>query len=610
MKSLTLAGFAGIAALGAHAQVSPVAFQPSVDPLVVTASRTLAPSATLRDAVVITRDDLDAAGRLSLAEVLQREAGVELRSTGGAGQPQTIFIRGAGSAQTLVLVDGLRVGSATVGTTSIEHIPLEMIERIEVVKGPLSSLYGPEAIGGVIQIFTRGKDAPHLFAASAYGTDRDARVSAGLSTADEDNRLSLNMGARRVDPPSATNPRAGFLYNPDRDPYRNAFANLHASHRMWQGETLALDAFVSGARTDFDSGLASQGDRNDQTISGARLSSATDFAPWWGVKLAVGAGDDRLVTRGSFPGRIETRQNQASWVNELRLRDGTLVAGVETLRQRVSSDESASFTHTKRDTNSAFAGLNESIDTHHLEASIRRDDDDQFGARNTGSASYGVDWPGALRLSATYAKGFRAPTFFDLYGVFPGYKPNPDLKPERSKSTSVTVKSDARAAWQWRVTGFDNRLEDLVVFSAADSTVENVARARVRGVEAVVEGRWSAMRLRASFTAQRPRDQDTGARLQGRAERFGTLQVARDFGAWTAALTVVASGARFDSANQDPASRLPGYAVVDARVRYAFDKHWSAELAATNLGDRRYENAVGYDAPRRGVLLSLRFESY
>ncbi len=109
----------------------------------------------LRDVVVITRDDIDRAGPVSLAELLQREAQVEFRGTGGPGQPAGLFLRGANAGQTLVLVDGLRVSSATVGTTSIENIPLDLIERIEIVKGPLSSLYGPDAIGGVVQIFTR-----------------------------------------------------------------------------------------------------------------------------------------------------------------------------------------------------------------------------------------------------------------------------------------------------------------------------------------------------------------------------------------------------------------------------------------------------------------------
>jgi vitamin B12 transporter len=612
MKTLTIAGLAGLASLGAQAQSQnrPV-LPPSFDPVVVTATRALSPSATLRDAIVITRDDLDAAGPLSLAEVLQRRAGIEFRGTGGPGQPQTLFIRGAGSAQTLVLVDGLRVGSATVGTTSIEHIPLEMIERIEVVKGPLSSLYGPEAIGGVIQIFTRGRNVPHLFVSAAYGTDRDRRASAGLASVDGGTSFSISTGVRKVDAPSATNPRAAFGYNPDRDPYSNAFATVRAAQKLWQGETIEVEAFTSRARTYFDAGSASN-DRNDQQISGAKLSSSATFTNWWTSRITIGQGRDRLAINGDFPGVIETRQDQASWINELNIPSGNVLLGAETLRQKVLSDESAVFTRNKRDTNSAFIGANQSLDGQRLEVSARRDDDDQFGARNTGAASYGLDFPQLVRLSATYARGFRAPTFFDLYGSFPGYTPNPALQPEKSRSYEYTARSDPKAALQWRLTAFDNRFENLLVFtfSGTSGTVVNAARARARGIEAALETDWLATRWRASFTAQRPRDEDTGLRLQGRAERFGTLEATRSFGSWTAGVTVVASGPRYDSTNEAPASRLGGYAVVDARLRYAFAKGWTAEVAAANLGDKRREAIVGYDAPRRTILLNVRFDAF
>jgi len=612
MKSHTLAGLAGLACVGANAQTPYLPFQPSGDPLIVTATRALAPAPTLRDAIVISREQIEAAGALSLGEMLQREAGIELRSTGGPGQPQTIFVRGAGGAQTLVLIDGLRVGSATVGTTAIEHIPLDMIERVEVVKGPLSSLYGPDAIGGVVQIFTRGKAVPYFFGNGAFGSDRDGRISTGLSTVDQNARLSLSMGARSVDAPSATNERAGFLFNPDRDAYRNAFANLHGSYRLWQGETLALDAFGTRAKTDFDNGLASEGDRTDQSIYGARFTSSSDFTPWWNSRLSAGGGVDRLATRGSFPSLFETRQGQYAWMNEFKLADGTALLGIENIHQHVYSDASVVFARNSRDTTAIFGGLNERFQGQYLEASIRRDHDEQYGSRNTGSASYGVDWPALGRLAFTYGQGFRAPTFFDLYGpTFEGfYTANPNLRPERSKSRELSLKSDASWAWRWRVTAFDNRVEDLIVYVPEEATVKNVARARTRGIEAALEGSAYGARWRASFTAQQPKDDETGLRLQGRAERFGTVDVTRDFGPWRAGLTVTASGERFDSTTEDPATRLPAYAVVDARVRYAIDKRWSVELSATNLADKRYENAVGYNAPGRAVLLSVRFESY
>jgi vitamin B12 transporter len=245
-----------------------------------------------------------------------------------------------------------------------------------------------------------------------------------------------------------------------------------------------------------------------------------------------------------------------------------------------------------------------------LEASARRDDDDQFGTRNTGSVSYGIQVATWAQLAGTFGRGFRAPTFNDLYltAFTPYYVPNPGLRPERSKSGETALKSLPAAPVSWRVTAFDNRFEDLIVATA--QTVSNVDRARIRGVEAAIEATWWSTRVRASLTLQRPRNDVTGAQLQGRAERFGSVDVSRAWGRWTAGATVLATGERFDSALEDAASRLGGYTVVDARVKYAMTAKWTAEVVATNLFDKRYETSLGYDAPRRGVLLNVRFESY
>ena len=403
MKALSIAVLASLAGLAAQAQQparNPI-FVPSIDPLVVTAKRGLEPGTTLRDAVVISREDIDAAGPVSLGELLQRKAGIELRATGGPGQPESIFIRGAGSAQTLVLIDGVRASSSTVGTTAIEAIPLEMIERIEVVKGSLSSLYGSDAIGGVIQVFTRHKDVPHFFSSVDYGTQNDRRVSAGLSTADESNKLSLSGGYRAVDARSATNPRATFSYNPDRDPFEDSFFTFHASHKTWTGEWLSLEAFGSNAGTHFDSGEPGD-DKTRHTVAGAKLSSSTHFMEDWASSLAFSEGIDKLNTAGNFPSRFETDQLMATWLNELALRAGKLVLGVEGRREKIKFDESATpFAKDRRDTSSVFAGADEDYAGQRLEGSYRYDSEEQFGGRSTGSLSYGLAWPSVARLSFT-----------------------------------------------------------------------------------------------------------------------------------------------------------------------------------------------------------------
>jgi vitamin B12 transporter len=614
MKIAPFAGVIGLAAAGAHAQSFPAALPRYFEPVVVTATRGIneAP-ATLRDAVVITRAEIEAATGLTLAEVLQRHAGAEFRATGGPGQPTGIFLRGAGAAQTLVLIDGLRAGSATAGTTAVEAIPLEMIERIEVVKGPMSSLYGSEAIGGVVQVFTRGKDVPHLFATAAYGSDRDRRASAGIATVDRGTRMALSLGARKVEARSATNERVPFnVHDPDRDPHENGFANLRVAQQLWTGETVALEAFGSRARTYYDGG--SPADRSDQAVYGARLSSSTDFTGWWASRLTLGHGRDRLRFLGPFPSIFETRQDQLSWINDFRTATGSLLAGAEILRQKVLPDTvetgAAPFSRSDRETRSVFAAVNETVQGQRFEASIRRDDDEQFGVRNTGSASAASQLTRDIRLAITVAHGFRAPTFNDLYltAYQPDYTPNPNLRPERSRSREVSLRSSTPGAFQWRLTAFDNRLDDLIVATAA--TVMNVDRARVRGVEAAADLTWLGIRWRAALTVQRPRNEETRARLQSRAREFGSLEASRTLGAWTLGANVVASGDRYDSIEPDPATRLGGYARVDARVGYRVSKHWSTELAAVNVADKRYQHALGYDGTRRGVLLSVRFEAF
>jgi Outer membrane cobalamin receptor protein len=620
MNKLPLAGLLGLAALGAKAQGVPLKTFAFAEPIVVTATRELvALTPTLRDTIVITREQLEDSGALSLPEVLQRLGNVELRANGGPGQPTGIFMRGASPTQTLVLIDGLRAGSATAGTTALEHIPLELIERIEIVKGPMSSLYGSDAMGGVIQVFTRGRDVPHLFGSAAYGSNNDRRLSAGVSTVDGKASASISLGARKVDAPSASNPLSGpFVYSPDRDPYENGFVNARFAYKLWTGETIVLEGFATRANTRYDNGPTNQDDRNHQTLEGVKLSSSNNFTGAWSSNLSLGTARDKLVYHGSFEGFFETQQDQASWVHEVKTQAGSVVAGYEEVHQRVeptsatdafTGEDYIAFSQTKRRTRSLFASYNEGWENNRLEANVRRDAIEQLGGHNSGSVSYGYTWMPALRFSLTGGRGFRAPTFNDLYApsFFGG---NPTLKPERSKSKEIAF-AGKLAALDWRLAGFDNRFDDLILYDAGARQVVNVASARVRGVEATIEAAWLGLKWRGNATFQRPRDESTGKRLPSRAEEFGSIDVSRDFAAtWNAGIHVTGSGARFDSASEDPSTRLGGYAVIDARVRYRYQPHVTVELTATNLADRHYQGAFGYDAPRRGVMMNLRFDAF
>jgi vitamin B12 transporter len=265
MKTLSFAGLASLAALGVQPSPSPRIGPRRPQSLVVTATRRAQPCRPLRDVVVITRETSSAAARFPRRAPGASRADPGPRD-GGAGPAAGALHAGRGNAQTLVLVDGLRVSSATVGTTSIENIPLELIERIEVVKGPLSSLYGSDAIGGVVQVFTRGTRRPALLRHASYGTDNDGRLSTGLVAVGRAHRPCVlrgraQGGLRRAPP---TRARSATTRTAIRT--KNAFRKPPASYRMWQDELVAIDAFITRGQTAFDG--CGTNDRNEQTIAG------------------------------------------------------------------------------------------------------------------------------------------------------------------------------------------------------------------------------------------------------------------------------------------------------------------------------------------------------
>ena len=600
LKLIILSSFAvSSVSQGAFAQTSA-----QVEQLVITASRTpQSLNSTLATIIVISRDEIDAVGNATLPELLQRKAGVEIRTTGGAGQPAGVFIRGANSQHTLVLVDGLRLGSATAGSPAFENIPLDMIERIEIVKGPFSSLYGSDAIGGVIQIFTRTLARPRLQAGIGFGTDSAYAVNAGFTAVENKTSVTLNAGYRQLRARSATNADSpSFIFNPDRDPYRNANVSVNVSHTLWQGETISLKAWQSRGTAHFDNGPDDDA-RNRQTLSGIGVLSENQITPNWTSRLNIGQTTDDIRIASSFPGTFKTEQNQVVWINEFKTIRGSSTAGAEWREEGVQS--TTEYDKKKRKTGSVFAGYLEHFGAsgeQQLDFSLRRDEEIQFGQRNTGSIAYGVQLLPALLVYARAGRAFRAPSFNDLY--YPGFS-NPDLKPERSEQAEIGVRWNS-AAIRTSLVRFDNRFEDLIAPDFISFIPVNIRNARVKGWELSGDTTLAGLGLKASFTSQQPIDTDTGRQLRSRAKLFGSLAANRTFGRWQISSDVVASGRRYDSSVESAGSRMGGYAVVNARVNYQVNKLWAVELSAQNIADRKYEVARGYNPPNRSLFINVK----
>ena len=551
----------------------------------------------------ISREDIEAAGTSTLVELLQRKAGVEIRSNGGPGQTASVMIRGAKSEQTLLLIDGLRVGSVSSGSPAFENIPLEMIERIEVVKGPLSGLYGSDAIGGVVQIFTRTDSRSRLSADVGFGSYKTRMANAGITAIQGNTAFTLNAGYQDVGAPrSASNADAGpFIFNPDRDPYRNSNVLAKLSHTFSSGANLSASAWQSVGHIRFDAG-PDDNPSNKQILSGIQLNGEFQFTSFWKSSLRVGqTTDDIRVESAVFPDTFKSEQNQGVWFNQFNTGFGELNVGAELRKEKVAS-ENTNFDAKTRDTRSIFGGYLGQFGASKIELALRRDQEDQFGRRNTGSLAYGYKLSSAFRVYARVGSAFRAPSFNDLY--YPQFS-NPLLKPERSRQAEAGIKF-SQSEYNASLVYFDNRIGDLIVFDLATFLPQNINRARIKGWELGGDTVVAGLALKAALTVQQPEDVETGKQLRSRARQFGNLSASRTFGAFAVSTDISASSRRFDSGDEAAGSRMAGYALLGASLRYRIDKTWIVELSGQNLTNRGYELARGYNTPQRTVFVRIK----
>jgi vitamin B12 transporter len=604
MKKILLPGaLAAVLARACSAQ-SEVA----VDEVVVTASRVpQSASESLYNVNVITAQDIEQSGQHTLAEVLQSKGGVEITSNGGFGQPSAVRIRGAESRHTLVLIDGIRVDSATLGTTAFEHIPLSQISRIEVVPGPRSGLYGSDAIGGVVQIFTHAHE-PGLRLYAGAGAYDTSSVSAGFAVRESGNEFSLNAGYFDSDGFSATKRSIPFgLHNPDKDGYRNKNFSAKLAREFAAGHEAGATAFVSDGTTEFDSG-ATTDDVNETQLSVYSLYSRNQFTPAWSSLLRIGQGRDDLVVTGAFPAVFRTRQNQFTWQNDFALAIGTITLGAEYLDQQVES--TTQFAEDERDVTSFFAGYLHEFGNHALQLNARHDDNSQFGSVTTGSAGYGYRFTDSLRARASVGTAFKAPTFNDLY--FPPsffFSGNPNLEPERSRSFEAGLNFQSRDH-RMSATYFDNRIRDIIVVDPITfSTVINLDRARIRGVELSYQGRIGDWQLHALAAFQDPENEETGNLLPRRAREFGSLELSREWGNLNAALQLVGSGERFDSSTENPATRIAGYALINLRAGYALSRELSLNARWSNVLNKDYELLQHFNTASGNLFFFVQYQT-
>lgn len=566
---------------------------------IVTATRTATrPEEVLAPVIVITREELERSLAPDIASLLQFHAGIDIGRNGGPGQVTSIFIRGTDSNHATVLIDGVRVNPGTIGGAQVQHIAPELIERIEIVKGPRSTLYGTDAIGGVINIITRTHRANGVgltLGGGRYDT-RQATFTGSYGGAAGDIAVS-----------GAWFDSAGFptrsAATVDRG-YDNS--SVAAKGRLLLGPVeLGLRAWHAAGTSEYVGFIPST--LVDQEFENGSLAAEAAFRPVepWLTRLTVSRIDDEIRQNQSTD-RVRTRRNAFDWQNDVRHGEhGVLTIGTLLTRENaLSVDQFGSGFDVDTDVDMLFLQDRLGIGRHDLLLALAWLDHGTFGGETTWNADYGLEIGAATRVVASVGKAFRAPDSTDRFG-FGG---NPDLDPEVSRNFELGLQRRIGSRHQIGLAAFRNDIDDLIEFvfdpSTGGGVNRNVERARIEGVELSYELTAAAWRLRTEASVQNPRNLTEDSRLLRRARETLTVSLVKPIGRHELGLDLLTTGKRPDFG---PVT-LDGYTLVNLTGRFRVTDSWSFQARLENALDEQYELANGFNTPDRSLFVATRFE--
>lgn len=584
--------------------------QSQLQPVVVTATRS---EQLLTDALphttFIGRDVIERSQAVDLPALLASEAGFQFTQNGGRGTSANLFLRGSASLQVLVLIDGVPLTKQdATGTVSLEHIMLDQVERVEIVRGNVSAIYGSGAIGGVIQVFTRkGQGTPRAFAQVEVGSYGSARTALGWGGQVGDTRFSIGVGRHKTEGFSSMNTSQFPNESPDKDGYTNTNYNLALAQDLAKGHTLGLRAQGSDGKFEFDGGgFGTPTDvfKGRNILKTVALYSHNQITADWRSELTFSRGDERSeydarLTTFPFDSAAVTQSRTVNWTNLVAVGSWLVTMGAE--RQVQDIDALDSFgTSTKRDRalTAYFGGLSGAIGAHSAQFNVRRDSAQGIGGKTTGYAGYGYQVTPEWKLIASASTAFNLPPLGYLFDPFSG---NALLQPETARSTEAGLQW-ARAEQVVRATVFKTRIANLLQYDFTTFAFNNVSSASNKGLELSYSRKMQMADLRASLTLQDPVDETTGQRLIRRARSMASVGASVPIGSWIFGGDIRYTGSRPDT----PAKPgLSSYAVANLTARYALTPEVALTARIDNLSDRQYQTAYGYNQPGRSAYVGM-----
>jgi vitamin B12 transporter len=592
-----------------------------LDEIIVTGTRTaITVDASLAAVEVIDRNEIERTQAKSLPELLRGRAGINMVNQGGQGKLSTLFMRGAESDHVLFLIDGVRMGSSTSGLTALQDIPVELIDRIEIVRGPRSSLYGSDAIGGVIQIFTRSPQSgvrPHFTLGA--GSDDLRELSAGVDFGFDRAWFGADYSYEATDGFQSCL-GAGFPIfagcfmdnpDPDLDGYENNAISMRAGIKPIDALTIDANLLRTEGLNEFDAeplfGLPDES-RTLQQVVGGKARYEAGRSTW---TLSAGRNVDRSdQSRDEQPlGNFESKRDSATLQGDIRVADGHVVTtGLDWQNDAavvIDAFDPSFNVVAERDNRALFAQYIGQFGANNLQVSGRHDDNEQFGGHNTGNLAWGMTLPYAFRITASVGTAFKAPTFNELYFPFYG---NPDLVPEESETWEIGV-GQRKDTWNWQLNVFQTEIDHLIVYDIALFMANNLEQARIFGGELTGSVTFDAWTLSGAGSYADARNRSEGDNfdnlLPRRATRTGRIEVDRRFERFSIGATLTGESRRFDDvANQ---LEVPGFSTVDLRAEWRMAPSWTLQARAGNVFDHDYQTAAYYAQQGRNFSMTLRY---
>jgi vitamin B12 transporter len=590
-----------------------------INPVVITGSRIEQPlSQALTSVSVITRQEIEKSQSPTLADLLQGEAGFEFGRNGGPGTTASFFLRGQNSINVVVLVDGVRSQVDSIGALQVLDLPLAQVERVELLRGNASALYGDAAIGGVINITTRnGQGAPTAYGSLSYGSRSTMDASVGYGGKTNDYRFNFQIGVKQTDGFSAINTKDIASANQDRDGYSEEYASARAERLLSADASVGIR--LQGARSlaDTDNGWAISPldthqfkKRNNSVGVFWRQAFTADWVSQLDISTSALTYEDKENdTRLSAYGLFEGRQNSVRWFNTWKSsRDTSLNFGADVSIDTFKVDHGDSY-ELKRKANGIFAGISQKFGALTAQVNLRHDDvkiENQEAGQpagnnrahaNTGLLGLGYAITPSWSVMGTVSNGFRAPTASEI-------SKNPQLHPETHQSTEVGATYSVENLLA-RVVYFDTQTTDAIVYkplSGWNYTYESFGRISNRGLEATLRTNWLGYTIKASAVMQDPINEVTQKPLDRRAKNYGSFDVSRTLGVFDVGVRLFASGERSEALN-----KLAGYSLWSVYANKKLDENWTARVRLENAFNKPYQLAYGYNTPGRGLFATLQY---